>query len=394
MNDCIITYLGIKFLEMKTGRPFLYFFLITISSNYLSGCEGKIGGKSSDPEAIILKYRELREANNLPEAYTMLTDSCRSMIEEEEFISKNEIPDSLLGLHEYTTLSIEALPVPGEVTDFARYKVNYRFIDKVKSDTTESSWYYTLYFEGEKWNIIWTSSLLDRAYSYLTNQQNEEAILIFRIIIGINPYNDLARRGLASALANENEYQEAIYQVKVALRIKPDDVESYVDLAELFRMVNQYDSSINYYQKAMSIRTEPIYHVNLGICYKLKEQYVEAEEQFRKSLEKDSLLAQAWWMLGELYSLNLKDPAMAIECYEAALRSRPMEVYYQNNLNYSYARVLGSQLFYDQGQLSPKEKQDMLRTARECLMTALETDPYNPEFQELLDQLNEDFKNL
>ncbi len=394
MNDCIITYLGIKFLEMKTYRPFLYIFLITILSNYFSGCGGRIDSKVSNPEAIILKYRELREANNLPEAYTMLTDSCRSMIEEEEFISKNEIPDSLLDLHEYTTLSIEALPVLGEVTDFARYKVNYRFIDKVKSDTTESSWYYTLYFEGGKWNIIWTSSLLDRAYSYLMNQQNPEAILIFRIIIGINPYNDLARRGLASALANENEYQEAIYQVKVALRIKPDDAESYVDLAELFRMINQYDSSINYYQKAMSIRTEPLFYVNLGICYKLKEQYVEAEEQFRKSLEKDSLLTQAWWMLGELYSLNLNDPAMAIECYEAALRSRPMEVYFQNKLNYNYARILGSQLFYDQGKLSSKEKQDMLRTARECLMTALETDPYNPEFQELLDQLNEDFKNL
>jgi len=375
-------------------RLFLYIFLIAILSIHLSGCEGMMDGKSTDPEAIILKYREYRESNNLHEAYAMLSDSCRSLIEEEEFISLNKIPDSLIDLHEYKTLSIEALPVPGEVTNYARYKVNYSFINKVKSDTIVSSWFYTLFLEGGRWNIIWTSSLLDRAYSYLTNKQNEEAKLIFRIIIGVNPYDDLARRGLASALANDNEYQEAIYQVKVALRIKPDDVQSYVDLAELFRMVNQYDSSINYYQKAMSIRTEPIYHVNLGICYKLKEQYVEAEEQFRIGLEKDSLLTQAWWMLGELYSLNLKDPDMAIASYDAALKSKPMATYYQNKLNFSYARALGSYLFYSQDQLSSAKKHEMLGKAKECLNEAMETDPYNPEYQELLKQLEKDFENL
>jgi tetratricopeptide (TPR) repeat protein len=369
-------------------KSILFFFLIVISSCSLIREETR-----PDPKNALLEYRRLRDEWKMEEAYAMIADTCKAFITKDEFVSYNKPPDSISQNQVYNILSIDTLPVFGN-KDYARYQVEYQFIDRKYQDTVDGTWYYSLHFENGDWKVIWLSKMLDIAIGHLQNQRYDQALVLFQVITNINPYNDSAFRGLALSYANLSEIEKAVSAAERMINLKPDDPSYYALLADLLGSANRIDESIEYYKKAIEIQPVPMYFVNLGSFYKMNEQYVEADESYRKSLELDSLLPQGWWMLGELYYQHLGDLELAHQYYRKALGLPAMSDFYQQQMYYSYAAMLYDEALEVNSSSLGMESRNLLQEAKSFIGKALALDPHNTDFTFLLHEINQKLEDM
>ncbi len=354
---------------------------------HLFNCSSKKSKIRPDPKETLIRYRELRNEWKLAEAYSMLADTCKSYISKEEFIAYNTQPDSVRNKYKFTITGIDSLPVY-ENSDFARYKVRYQSIILDKKDTISGSWDYRLLYEDESWKIIWFARMASIASNHLQNQQYDQSLVLYMVICAVDPYNDIALRGLALSYINLSQNSEAITAAQRLVQLKPDDPAAHTLLGDLYGSSEQFDQAIEAYSRAIEILPEPIFYINLGSVYKMNGQFVEADDSYRKSIELDSLSPQGWWMLGELYLYNLEDRAMAKTLYNKALQLKPMSDYYQMRLYYGYALILYSDAVEtDPDQISADERKWLLE-AKTYIGKALKIDPRSSEFSYLSNEIN------
>jgi tetratricopeptide (TPR) repeat protein len=339
-----------------------------------------------DPLQTLLQYRQFRSEWKLHDLYSMLADTCKTFISEEEFINYIDQPDSIKQNRMYNMVSSDTLPVFGN-EDYVRYKVAYQFIDKKEKDTLNGFWYYSLYFENGNWKVIWFSKLMNLGFHFLQNQQFEQSNMVFQVITGVNPYDETAFRGLALSYASLLNMEEAIDATKRLIELMPDADANYALLADLYGSADRYAEAIENYEKAISINPDPVYFINMGSIYKMDEQFVEADESYRKSLELDSLLPQSWWMLGELYFHNLDDPESARIYFEKALDLPPMSDYYQQQLYYGYALLLFNEAMIET-EVKVSDQRSLYREALNYVKQAREIDPQNTDYLFLLNEIN------
>ena len=369
-----------------TRQNFVYallFLLVFILTN----CSLKNSEERTDPKETLIKYRELRNEWKLKEAYSLLADTCKSFISEEEFVAYNYQPDSIRNKYKFTITAIDTLPVFGN-PDFVRFNVKYQSINLNRKDTLFGSWSYRLIFEEGSWKIIWFGRMASLASNHLQNQQYEQSLVLYLLICGVDPYNDIALRGLALSYINLSQNNEAIGAAKRLLEIKPDDPSVYAFLGDLYSSSDLFDEAIEAYSKAILINPDPLYYINLGSIYKINGQYVEADDKYRKSLELDSLTPQGWWMLGELYLYNLEDRKMAKTFYEKALQLEPMQDYYQMQLYYGYSLLLYSDAIEKGSDPISADQRKLLLEAKAFVGRALKIDPRSSDFSYLSNEIN------
>jgi len=361
--------------------------LLVLLAFMLYNCSLNNSEDRADPIETLIKYRELRNEWKLAEAYSLLTDTCKSFISEEEFVKYNNQPDSIRNNYTFAITGIDSLPV-FENPDFARFNVKYQSINLDRKDTLFGTWNYRLLYEKGSWKIVWFGRMASLASNHLQNQQYEQSLVLYLVICGVDPYNDLALRGLALSYNNLSQNSEAISAAKRLVQLKPDDPTTYAFLGDLYGSTDRFDEAIDAYSKAIVINPEPVYYVNLGSMYKMNGQYVEADDTYRKSLEMDTLSAQGWWMLGDLYLYNLEDRSMAKAFYEKALQLDPMSDYYQMQLYYGYALLLYS----DAGEMDSYpisgDQRRLLLEAKTYIGKALKIDPKSSNFSYLSNEIN------
>ena len=369
---------------------FLFFIAVIF---YFHNCTSKKAGEQPDPRETLVKYRDLRNDWKLAEAYSLLADTCKSYISEEEFVAFNMQPDSVRNNYKFTIIGIDSLPV-FEDSDLVRYKVNYQNIILDKNDTITGSWNYRLLFENGSWKIIWFGRMASIASNHLQNQQYDQSLVLYLVICAVDPYNDIALRGLALSYINLSQNNEAIIAAQRLVQLNPEDPTAYTFLGDLYGSSEKFDEAIQAYLKAIEILPEPVFYINLGSVYKMNGQFVEADDSYRKSIELDSLSPQAWWMLGELYLYNLDDRVMAKTLYNKALQLEPMSDYYQKRLYYEYALLL----FSDAVEIDPDtisdEERKWLREAKTYIGKALNIDPRSSDFSYLSNEINKKLSNL
>ena len=85
---------------------------------------------------------------------------------------------------------------------------------------------------------------------------------------------------LAQRLIRHKQYAEAIPHLELALADKPRDVHILTDLGYAKRMVGDYDSALDYYDRALAI--DPSFtsaHENLGEYYLAKSDLASAQKE-------------------------------------------------------------------------------------------------------------------
>lgn len=373
-------------------RILIFFIFIVVTFNFYK-CSPKKSEERPDPRETLVKYREFRNSWKLAEAYSLLADTCKSYISEEEFIAYNMQPDSIRNNYKFSITAIDSLPV-FESSDFARFHVKYQSVILDSKDTLLGTWNYRLLFEDGSWKIIWFGRMAAVASNHLQNQQYDQSLVLYLVICAVDPYNDLALRGLALSYINLSQNNEAITAAQRLVLLNPDDPTAHTFLGDLYGSSEQFDLAIKSYSKAIELKPEPVFYVNLGSVYKMNGQFVEADDSYRKSIELDSLSPQGWWMLGELYLYNLDDRAMAKTFYNKALQLKPMTDYYQKQLFYGYALLLYSDAIeVDPDTISADERKWLIE-AKSYIGKALKINPRSSEFSYLSNEINQKLSNL
>ena len=129
------------------------------------------------------------------------------------------------------------------------------------------------------------------------------------------------RRGLA--LADAGDLQGAIQLHLEAIQVDPNEVQSYINLIQLYARVGENDKALQAYQKAIALnpnRADCYY--NYGVLMFRLQKFQESEQAMRKAIQINPYYAEAHDNLGYLLAMQGHfDEALAQ--YQKAVADRP-----------------------------------------------------------------------
>lgn len=129
------------------------------------------------------------------------------------------------------------------------------------------------------------------------------------------------RRGLA--LAEAGDLQRAIQQHLLAIQSDPKEVQSYINLIQLYARVGEPDKAVEAYHKAVAInpnRADCYY--NYGVLMFKQRKFADAEKAMQKAIQINPYYADAHDSLGYLLAMQGHfDQALAE--YRKAVADRP-----------------------------------------------------------------------
>ncbi len=132
-------------------------------------------------------------------------------------------------------------------------------------------------------------------------------------------------------------YEEAIDELKEALRLDPGYIEVHNNLAVTYDKMNRFEEAIAELEEAL--RLNPAYieaHSNLGNIYARAGMYEEAIKELHEALRLNPGYAVAHNNLGNIYALQEKKHKACKE-FEEALHLNPDYACARNNLGSVYA---------------------------------------------------------
>jgi TolB-like protein/DNA-binding winged helix-turn-helix (wHTH) protein/Flp pilus assembly protein TadD len=107
----------------------------------------------------------------------------------------------------------------------------------------------------------------------------------FKRAIALNPNYAMAHHGYAVLLLGDRN-QEALDQVRQALRLDPVSPNSNGLLGDLLQETRQYDKAVEQFRKTVELEPQQFNsRVRLGFAYALMHRYPEAENEFKKAEE-------------------------------------------------------------------------------------------------------------
>lgn len=139
--------------------------------------------------------------------------------------------------------------------------------------------------------------------------QYEEAIRLFDSSLEILPTAE-AYTYKGWTFSHMGDYQRAIAQAEMAIRIDPDFGNPYNDIGVYMIELGREDEAIPYLEKAMRANRYCCYqfpHYNIGRIYIKKKMYERAREEFKKSLEIDPNYLPAREALETLNQLGITE---------------------------------------------------------------------------------------
>ncbi|MFY9704986.1 MAG: tetratricopeptide repeat protein, partial [Desulfobacterales bacterium] len=257
----------------------------------------------------------------------------------------------------------------------------------------------------------------ENAYFYYTEaelaQQNgdrEQAVLLLRKAIEMDPTSVYLKRELAVEYVQQKDFQKALAVAEDILNSHPDDVETLIIYGRIKQGQNQLDQASRTYEKVIALdkKQQEIYlllggiylqkeqyddalrvfkelvsnfpnaytgHFFLGKIYAKQGQTKKAEAEFKKSLEIEPSLLEPRFELLELYRGEGKSDII-LRTYEDILKSNPFNIRASLELGLIYwkegRRRDAEKLFLEMGRRSTSEFDVVLKV----IQTYLEPDRY------------------
>jgi len=159
----------------------------------------------------------------------------------------------------------------------------------------------------------------------LLNEQGnyDAAIPEFRLALRLMPDLDRAHLGLGAALQGKGDLDEAIAEYRTVLSVHPDDPDAHNDLGTALQRKGDLEGAIAEYRTALGYRPDDVLsHFNLGTALSAKGQEKEAIAEYRTVIGRNPDFIQAYFNLGSL--LKAQDqPADAAEALRSYLKLAP-----------------------------------------------------------------------
>ena len=122
--------------------------------------------------------------------------------------------------------------------------------------------------------------------SYDQLHKNKEAIAAYRSASDLDPDNLDAQRGLASALLNDGQLDEALKVLETIVAAEPQDATSMIHIADIQRRQGHYDTALDTIKKAKLLQPESVeLSYNEALIYDTLGRYDDAVGVFVKLLQ-------------------------------------------------------------------------------------------------------------
>ena len=124
-------------------------------------------------------------------------------------------------------------------------------------------------------------------YTYEQQKQYKNAIDAYRHAIELDRDNLDAIRGLAQNLLNDGQTDAALEQYKVIADANPEDAQTYVRIAEIYRKQGKFDLALDHLKKAAAMVQDSIeIPYNIAAIYQAQGRYDEAVQIMRELVQK------------------------------------------------------------------------------------------------------------
>jgi len=124
-------------------------------------------------------------------------------------------------------------------------------------------------------------------YTYEQQKQYKNAIAAYRRAIELDRDNLDAIRGLAQNLMNDGQTDAALEQYKVIADANPEDAQTYVRMADIYRKQSKYDLALENLKKAESMVQDSIeVPYSMAAVYQAQGRFEEAEQVLQNLLKK------------------------------------------------------------------------------------------------------------
>lgn len=166
---------------------------------------------------------------------------------------------------------------------------------------------------------------LELGMAYMEKQDYEKALKKLQKSIAIDPNYVDAHNAIAILYTGLKEDKQAEYHYLRALKINPDDSQSLNNFGQFLCRKKRYAKADEMFNRAISnplYRTPEIALLNAGLCAKSGNNLDQAENYFRRALERNPNLAPALYQMSDLnFSQQRYVPARAyIQRYESVAR--------------------------------------------------------------------------
>src|SRR6266571_3266343 len=124
-------------------------------------------------------------------------------------------------------------------------------------------------------------------YTYEQQKQYKNAIEAYRHAIELDRDNLDAIRGLAQNLLNDGQTDAALDQYKVIADANPEDAQTYVRIAEIYRKQGKFDTALEHLKKAETMVQDSVeVPYNIAAVYQAQGRYDEAIQVLQNLLKK------------------------------------------------------------------------------------------------------------
>ena len=174
-------------------------------------------------------------------------------------------------------------------------------------------------------------------YTYEQQKQYKNAITAYRKAIELDHDNLDAIRGLAQNLMNDGQTDAALEQYKIIADANPEDAQTYLRMAEIYRKSGKFDQALESLKKARSMVQDSIeVPYNMAAVYQAQGRYDEAiqvlQDLLKKTEKTDNSYTQAeknnrsvfLERLGTIYRDNNNDARqsrLSARCWPSATRT-------------------------------------------------------------------------
>jgi len=157
------------------------------------------------------------------------------------------------------------------------------------------------------------------------------AMIAYQKALSIKPDYVQAYKKLAEIYLMQRNFDAGISACQKAVKIQPNFASAYLTLGNIFQSQNLFEQAINTYSQALKI--EPSFtqvYANLGSVYYKQRQFNLAISNYQRALEINPKMVSVQLMLGNVFA-QIGEFDAAVSCYQKLLQIEPKypQVYFK-----------------------------------------------------------------
>ena len=266
----------------------------------------EIGEQKEGISALFIDFLALyynqNELENQKKRFSKILKDCISPKEKEQYFFEVDARDRALKIQKSIENS-ENEKVYSEVLKLLVDKKYKKVEELLKSDHLKGEIYYFIF-----------------AMVNYNKKEYDEAIHNLKEAIKSNPNREHSYVLLGRVYTKIKQHEKALFNFKKAVKLNPDFEASFVGLGHAYRDLNQFGKAINSYEKAIEInQKKDINHIFLGEIYIEQKNFKKAIESYEKAIEINPINQHSHLSLALIYSNYLDDYEMAIKYAEKTI---------------------------------------------------------------------------